>query len=249
MSRDLNRPAVDFERRPPNYPLMIIGGFIFLCLAAAMVLAANSAVWSILVIVLFASAGSVAYLYFNSVRRPAGLQHRLDWQAAISDVQKQSVALEVEEIANAIQLDPWQTSELFTAYIVAEDLALRQIQQEQNAPVIRHVQVGQTPFDALVINGNNLIAVEVSFLITPEVREEKIVSMLKKASTLKRFVAAEKLDATVKLLIVLVTQLAEEDVAQLRSALGKDRFADTAVDIDIRLLDFEELQRTYLTDN
>ena len=80
-------------------------------------------------------------------------------------------------------------------------------------------------------------------------RREKIESMLKKAGTLRRFVASEHLESTVKLLIVLVTQLSPEDVDKLRSRLRKKRLADTAVDIDIRFIDFEELQRKYLTEN
>ena len=43
-------------------------------------------------------------------------------------------------------------------------------------------------------------------------------------------------------MLVLITQLAADDEAQLRGMLNKRIFTDTPVDIDIRLLDFEELQ-------
>ena len=45
--------------------------------------------------------------------------------------------------------------------------------------------------------------------------------------------------------MVLVTQLDERDVTELRSSIGKKIFPETPVDIDIRLRDFEELQKIY----
>jgi hypothetical protein len=250
MTEDIEKPAVDIHRKPPNFPLLLIGGFVFLCLIGAIVLAFDASAWSIMLVAIFALAGAAAYTYFTSVKKPLGLEHRLDWKPALTDVQKQSLALEVEGIAAALELDPWQTTELFTAYVVAEDLALRQIQQEQGSPMIRHLQVGGAPFDALIINKNELICVDVSFLVKPDLRQEKIDSMLKKAGTVMRFLDAEKLDVEMKLLVVVVTQLTPEEVSELRSRLNsKKRFPDAPVNIDIRFFDFEELQRSYVTEN
>jgi hypothetical protein len=47
---------------------------------------------------------------------------------------------------------------------------------------------------------------------------------------------------------VLVTQLAPEDEEKLRASLVNRRFSDTPVDIDIRLLDFELLQKVYVSE-
>jgi hypothetical protein len=52
----------------------------------------------------------------------------------------------------------------------------------------------------------------------------------------------------VRLMMVLVTQLTPEDDDRLRMALSKQRFEETPVDIDIRLLDFESLQKIYVTE-
>jgi hypothetical protein len=49
-------------------------------------------------------------------------------------------------------------------------------------------------------------------------------------------------------MVVLVTQLNETELETLRDTLSTKRFSSTSVDIDIRLLDFAELQRTYVTD-
>lgn len=240
-------PAVEIERPTPNYPLIIIGGFVFLCLIGAIFLSAKMDAWSIMVLLSFAVAGAGAYLYFNSVKRPLGLQHRLKWQPTQTDVQKQSLALEVEGIATLLELDPLQTTELFSAYVVAEDLALRRIQQDHSAPMIRHLQVGGAPFDALIIESDELICVEVSFVVKPDLRQEKVDSMLRKMGTVKRYLAAERLDVSLKLMLVVVTQLTPDEVDEIKSRLTGKRFPDSPVNIDIHFFDFEDLQQTYVT--
>jgi hypothetical protein len=249
MAESDTKTAVEINRPSPNYPLMIIGGFVFVCLAVAVVLAAQSAAWSIMIMVIFALVGAIAYLYFRSMSRPLGLEHRLEWQPALTEVQKQSLALEVEGIAASLQLDPWQTTELFSAYVVAEDLALREVHQKYPGPMMRHLQIGGTPFDALIIRPDEILCVEVAFVVAPDVRQEKVDSMMKKMGTVRRTLAAQKLDTDLKLLLVVVTQLTPEEIEKLRVSLKKDRFPDSPVDIDITFFDFEDLQRQYVSEN
>lgn len=248
MADEPNHPAVEIERPRANYPLIIIGGFVFLCLIGAIILSANANAWSIMILLSFAFAGTAAYFYFNTVKRPIGLQHRLEWQPTLTDVQRQSLALEVEGIAASLELDPLQTTELFSAYVVAEDLALRRIQQDHSTAMIRHLQVGGAPFDALIIEPNELICVEVSFVVKPDLRQEKVDSMLRKMGTVKRYLASQRLDVALKLLLVVVTQLTPEEVDELKSRLTGKRFPDSPVNIDIHFFDFEELQKTYVTE-
>lgn len=248
MADEPSTRAVEIEQTRPNYPLIIIGGFVFLCLIGAIILSANADAWSIMVLLSFAVAGFAAYLYFDSIKQPLGLQHRLEWQPTITDVQKQSLALEVEGIAASLELDPLQTTELFSAYVVAEDLALRRIQQDHSTPMIRHLQVGGAPFDALIIEPDELICVEVSFVVKPDLRQEKVDSMLRKMGTVKRHLASQRLDVALKLMLLVVTQLTPEEVDELKSRLTGKRFPDSPVNIDIHFFDFEELQRTYVTE-
>jgi len=248
MPDETARPAVEIERPRPNYPLMIVGGFVFLCLIGAVVLSYGISAWSVLVLCVFAILGAAAFAYFNSLKPPLGLQHRLEWRPAPTDLQKQSLALEVEGIAASLELDPWQTTDLFTAYVVAEDLALRRMQQDHTAPMIRHLQVGGAAFDALIIENDELICVEVSFVVRPDLRQEKVDAMLRKMGTVKRYLASQRLDVAIRLMIVVVTQLTPEEVDELKSRLTGKRFPDSPVNIDIHFFDFEELQRTYVTE-
>jgi len=248
MADETAKPAVEIDRPTPNFPLVIIGGFVFLCLAGAIVLAATANAWAMMIVLAFAMAGFAAYVYFNSVRRPAGLEHRLEWKPTLTEVQKQSLVLEIEGIAASLDLDPWQTTDLFTAYVVAEDLALRRIQQDHTAPMIRHLQVGGTPFDALIIEHDELICIEASFVVKPDLRQEKVDAMLRKMGTVKRYLASQRLDVGLRLMIVVVTQLTPEEVDEIKGRLTGKRFPDSPVNIDIHFFDFEELQRTYVTD-
>lgn len=248
MSDEVSRPAVEIERPRPNYPLMLVGGFVVLCLAGVLALSASREEWPIVALTSFALLGAAAYAYFGSVRRPAGLQQRLDWQSSLTEVQKQSLALEVEGIAASLELDPWQTTELFSGYVVAEDLALRRLQQEHSAPMIRHLQVGGAPFDAMIIEHDELLCVEVSFVVKPDIRQEKVDSMLRKMGTVKRYLASQRIDAALKLLIVVVTQLTPDEVEKLKARLTGKRFPDSPVNIDIHFYDFEDLQRSFVTE-
>lgn len=80
-------------------------------------------------------------------------------------------------------------------------------------PLLRHVQLGSTPFDAILIEQDMITCIEVSFLVVPDVRQDKIESMLKKISIAKKNLADMKLRLRLKLMLVLVTQLslAEEE--------------------------------------
>ena len=59
---------------------------------------------------------------------------------------------------------------------------------------------------------------------------------------------ADTTHMNVRLMLVLITQLAADDESQLRSMLNKQKFAEMPTDVEIRLLDFEELQRVFITD-
>lgn len=205
-------------------------------------------------------AAFAAFAYFSVTRtsNSADAGKVLNWRTAVPEVQQQSLAIEVSEIARTFGVDSSQTGDLYSAYIVAEDLALRQIQEEQNAPLLRHIQAGRSAFDALIIKPGVITCVEVSFLVTPVLRQDKIDAVLKKTALLRRFLKAEGIESKVSLLMVVVTQLTPQDEAHLRNTLGKERFIDDEGelgnwqvdydDIDIQLLDFEELQRRYLTE-
>jgi hypothetical protein len=104
------------------------------------------------------------------------------------------------------------------------------------------------PFDAVFAKQDALICAEVSFLVAPELRQERIDSMMRKAARFKKVLEQTGIAMKPRLMVILVTQLTHEDDERLRKSLNSKRFSGTPVDVDIRLLDFEALQRIYVTD-
>ena len=72
--------------------------------------------------------------------------------------------------------------------------------------------------------------------------------MLRKITQAKKNLAEMKSRLRLRLMVVLVTQLTADEEEHLRGMLVTRRFSDTPVDIDIRLLDFELLQKVYVSE-
>jgi hypothetical protein len=252
MSKYKDNPLARLERPRTNYPLTAAAAVLSLMLVSGVVVSIRAADWY--------SAG----LFFGSIaifavvvlldvadkRRLAAVDDRkfIHWDAAMPEIQRQNVNLEVRELARLLGVGDDQLADLLSAYIVAEDLALRQIQQEENLPLMRHVSIGNTPFDAIMVDQDLITCIEISFLVVPDIRQERIESMLKKITTAKKNLADVKSRLRIRLMLVLVTQLTVEEEEQLRAILVTRRFSETPVDIDIRLLDFEILQKVYVSE-
>lgn len=241
-----------FDREQTNYPLIILTVLLFTVLIAGIVLSVRAANMPLLAVFLGAIAllGLVVILDVANRRRIAAVDDRkfIRWDAAMPEIQRQNVNVEVRELSRLLGVGDDNLADLLSAYIVAEDLALRQIQQEENLPLMRHVSIGGTPFDAILVEHDLITCIEVSFLVVPDVRQEKIESMLKKITQAKKNLAELKSRLRLRLMVVLVTQLTSDEEERLRGMLITRRFTDTPVDIDIRLLDFEMLQKVYVSE-
>ena len=252
MASKSNNPLARFERKRTNYPLLIAVGLLCCVLVAGVFVSARGQDWTATTLFVVASLGFllVILLYVAASRRMSATDDRkfIRWDAAMPELQRQNVNLEVRELARLLGVGSDSLTDLLTAYIVAEDLALRQIQQEENLPLMRHVQIGKTPFDAILVDQDLITCIEVSFLVVPDVRQEKIESMLKKITQAKKNLVELKSRLRLRLMLVLITQLTQDEEEHLRAMLITRRFSDTPVDIDIRLLDFEVLQKVYVSE-
>ena len=252
MAKQMDNSMVQFSRRSSVTPQLFLSAVVLVCLVGGVIYSLSLSLWPAAAIFGVGAIGLVAYAWFSidQVRRleAAYDQNRIDWEAALPEVQRQNLKLEVIELSKVLDAETDQVGDLQSAYIVAEDLALRQIQQEENVPLLRHVGVGEVPFDAVFVKDDILNCCEVSFLVAPDLRQDKIDAMMRKVKRVKESVAEAKVALTVRMMLILVTQLSKEDDERLRSVLNTRRFSTTPVDIDIRLLDFETLQRIYVTD-
>lgn len=241
-----------FTRQESRLPWIVLSAVIGISLLILLILAVSSRNWlyaSLLLTALIAAGiFSARHLFIYQRTGTRSDQKRIDWETAEPEIQRQNLNIEVFELSRILEIESAQIGDLQSAYIVAEDLALRQIQQDEKVPLMRHVTIAKTPFEAIMVKGDVIICIDVSFLVVPDLRQEKIDAMLRKIATVKKTFAGMNIRMKVRLMMVLVTQLTEEDGDKLHSVLSRHRFEETPVDIDIRLLDFESLQKLYVTD-
>lgn len=233
-----------------NIPLTVAVAVCAIVLAIGSVVAFTdgSVVVGILSVLGLLAFAAVVLAAIAVRRRSEALDDRriISWSAAEPEVQRQSVNLEVRELARLLGVEDDQLGDLLSAYIVAEDLALRKIQQTEDLPLMRHVSIGSVPFDGILVDHDVLVCIEVAFLVVPEIREEKIAAVLKKIATAKATLYDQKSRLRLRLMLVLVTQLTADEDEILKEKLLGDVLRSTPVKIDVRFLDFEMLQRVYL---
>ena len=253
MSKQLDNSFVRFSQHRQPAPLFGLSITIAVLLAAGLLMAVFVREWAFTALFALALIGIGVYSYISSrtTRKLAAAteESRIDWESALPEVQRESLNIEVVELSRILDVTTEQLGDLQSAYIVAEDLALRQIQQEEQVPLLRHVTIGHVPFDAVFVKQDVIVCAEVSFLVVPDLRQERVDSMLRKMSRVTKVLDEMNVAMNVKLMIVLITQLTSEDEGQLRKKLNTaKKFPGTPVEIEIRFLDFEALQRIYVTD-
>lgn len=252
MAKEFDNSLERFARPAAGVGFYVAAAAAVILLVAVLVTAAISRNW-----IVTAIAG-VALLAVASLVATATRRQRLAtgqtaaswiaWEPAEPDLQRQTLNVAVGEISRILKVQPEAVGDLQTAFIVGEDLALRQIQQEENVPVMRHISVGGVPFDAAFTKDTILVCCEVSFLVSPELGQDRVAAMMRKIGAVKRSIAEMNIGLEVRLMVILVTQMPAADVSKLRETLSTKRFSSTPVDIDIRLMDFEGLQRVYVTE-
>ena len=252
MAKQLDNTFVRFSQHQSASPLTGLSVTIGVCLSAGLILGVFLRAWPFVALFAISLVGLFIYS-FLSIRTARRLvvardESRIDWESALPEVQRESLNIEVVELSRILDVSTEQISDLQSAYIVAEDLALRQIQQEEQVPILRHVSLGDVPFDAVLVKEEMIICAEVSFLVAPDLRQERVESMMRKMGRAKAILEQMGVAMKIRLMVVLVTQLTSEDEDRLRKSLTTKRFSGTPVDVDIRLLDFEALQRIYVTD-
>ncbi len=169
------------------------------------------------------------------------------WQFMSPEQQRRKLNSEVSALASVLPPNEYQMNDLRSAYLIAEDLAMRQIEMENRMTLTRHVAVENVFFDGVSTKSDAVICVEVAFVITSEISQERINSLLDKVEqAVKRFREIRPGMKT-KLIYALVTQLSPDGEIRLRNTLA-NKFSTTPVDADIRLLDFETLQNSFLSE-
>ena len=251
MIKQNERALANFSRPGSNFLVLAAGGAALILLTVGLVMAISLKSFGLAAIFMLSIFGLAFCVWtnINQWKRIVGGENSkyLAWDIDLPESQRQKLNHEVIGLAKILDISQEQLSDLLSAYIVAEDLALRQIQQEARMPVMRHVQIGSIPFDGVLVKHDVVTCIEVTFLVTPNISQDKINLIMNKMASTKSSFSQLNIGARMRLLLVLVTQLDPQAEAQLRSSLVK-KFGQTPVDVDIRLLDFEGLQKIYTID-
>ncbi|MDH3492548.1 MAG: hypothetical protein OEM82_03285 [Acidobacteriota bacterium] len=241
-----------------NQLTLIVAVVILVVVAIAVALAfaaptlTNTQKWvfiGILVVFPFFSIALLTWLILRHSRKliVSSNDSALEWETTSPEKQKRKLNTEVKELSMTLGLSTEQLTDLRSAYIVAEDLALRKVQNETNVPMMRKIDIANSDFDAIWIDHDLITLVDVTFVVVPTIDQKKINRVLRKASAAKSSLEKLRKGSRVRLLLVIVTQLDEVGEAELRSNV-KTTFRATTVDVDIRFLDFLALQNTYAED-
>lgn len=250
MARELDNSFERFARPAAGVGYYVAAVAAIVLLGAVFVAGIASREWTIVGIAALATLAIASLLMIGAGYRRKTLGDKaatwIAWEPAEPEIQRQTLNVAVNELSRLLKVQPDGLGDLQTAFIVGSDLALRQIQQDENVPVMRHVSVGGVPFDAAFTKDDVVVCCEVSFLVSPELRQDRIVAMMRKIGAVKKSIAEMNIGMQVRLMVVLVTQMSTADVEKLRETLSTKRFTATPVDIDIRLMDFAGLQKTYV---
>lgn len=238
-----------------NYLTLITALIVFVCLAVSIGFGLSSANLSVaqrwlfvIFLLLFPFFGLILsiWLILRHFRKlvVGEKDDEIPWQIMSSEKQQLKLNREVNELASILGIPESQMSDLRSAYLVAEDLALRNIEQESDISLKRHISLEKADFDAVLINDDLIKCIEVTFAVLPDVPQEKINLMLRKADSLKRTLNKLRPHTKIVLMLVMVTQLDAKAEAELRANVAK-KFPHTPVDVEIRWFDFESLQQVF----
>lgn len=252
------RALSNFFSPSQNHLILIVGLIALACLIAGLALSFASASldaaqrWLLLAFLILFPVFGLAISLWLILRHHRKLtvsakDEEISWQLTSSEEQKNKLNSEVIELAATLGMSKKQIGDLRSAYIVAKDLALRQVELEADTPLLRHISIGEADFDALIVNHDVITCIDATFLAIPEITQEKIGAVLQKTEYAAGKLQSLRPGTKLKLLLAIVTQLAPEDEEKMRSLLI-EKFALTPVDVDIRLMDFEGLQRVFAAD-
>lgn len=244
-------PLKNFIGSSKNYLIVAVLLFAFVCLfvsiAATSQTLESAQRWILIVfIILFTTVGMIVSVWLilrqsrqNFVRQE---NRESEWHSSSTESQRRKLNNAVREIAQTLNVSA--LDDIFSVYIVAQDLALREIQRESGETVLRNQSIGAADFDAVMFKREIVVCVEIEFVVAPDFSPIKISEIFKKINAAQKTFARTGKERKFRLLLVLITQLEPADEAKLRASLVK-KFPATTIDIDIRLFDFENLRKTF----
>ena len=125
-------------------------------------------------------------------------------------------------------------------WVMAEELAFREIEAEFSATVQRNVAAGSDQgFDGIFIHKGRLTVIEIKYVRRPQWR----LSVEAALEHIQR--AAANIKPAQAFILVLVTEPIPPERRELELARVRERLASTSLPVELRVYDFAELKTKY----
>lgn len=160
--------------------------------------------------------------------------------------QKRKLNLAVSTIMQALNLPESQRGDVRSAYVIAVDLALRQLEIDYQTLCARHTVLEGVPFDAVAVKDNQIFCVEIEFLTQPEFPSARLAAIFDKINFVNQRIHRALANAKVALFLILITQLSRRDEEIFHKELKKQISKGAPVEVYAPIYNFEQLQRTFL---
>lgn len=193
---------------------------------------------------------SIISLFFSNKKSVVGaLDAAFSWSIVAPEQQKQQLNAAVSAILTALNLPETEREQARLAYVVAADLALRQIEIEYNLPFFRQRMIEGVPFDAVALRDKKVLCAEILFLPAPEIPAERLEIIFKKADYVNQRIGSLRAGSSARLLLVIVTQSWRDETVKFNQTLRKLLHSHAPVETDARFFDFDNLQRNFLSES
>src|SRR5688500_18724413 len=119
MSKQMDNSLVPFSRPVSVTPQLFLSAAVLILLIGGLIYSISVTQLPIAAIFAIAAVGLIAYTWFSvdQFRRLAAAheQNRIDWVAALPEVQRQHLNVEVLELSKVLEIDTEQVSDLQSA--------------------------------------------------------------------------------------------------------------------------------------
>jgi hypothetical protein len=141
-----------------------------------------------------------------------------------------------------------ERNSVVSKYLMAEDLALRQLEGELGLPIERQVEIlfsgGRIMLDGLVRRGDQFTGIEVKYVRIPHPPISLIQAALYRFVSLGSVGATGAKEGSFRFIFVFVAEFAGEELDRFE-ARTKERFPTTPVTVGWRFYNFDELRKKF----
>jgi hypothetical protein len=154
----------------------------------------------------------------------------------------------IQPTTTTTRVPPNTRNAAVSRYLIAEDLAVRQLEAELGVPIAKQVEImfadTRIMLDGLITKGDEYIGIEVKYARTSHLSLSVIQATLFRFLELSNKVQSASKGDRFRFIIILVTEFAGEELERFKARM-RERFAATVVPLEWRFYNFAELKNKF----